>query len=216
MRAVLIDESTKVYPEPSDESISMATLQKGEEFELGKVIRKKREVWVTITLSSGQEGYISGNTKIFGFKKVQLLNTFEDMIDKPGEESAVVKSYPKNTILNAIGVEKVGDDSWVKVKDEDGVEGFIRGNAKIRVYQEPSKENAKKQMLTGALFAVAGLIFYFLNNAQTSTQSDSTANYSLLTMVLIALGAIQMIQGYTERQKAVKIEKDKANKSDPQ
>ena len=70
MRATLGDESTLVYQEPVAEAISITTLRKGDEFEIGKVIRKKGETWVTVTLENGFTGYITGDTRIFSIQQV--------------------------------------------------------------------------------------------------------------------------------------------------
>ena len=73
MRASLGDDSARVWQEPNAESISMTSIQKGDEFEIGKVIRKKKEVWVTVTLDNGVTGYISGDTHIFAIQKVEAV-----------------------------------------------------------------------------------------------------------------------------------------------
>jgi hypothetical protein len=205
MKAILIDESVKVFNEISEQQLSLATLQKGEEFELGKVLKKKKEVWVEVILPSGQTGYISGNTKIFAIRKVQLLNNSVDMVDAPADDAKIVKSYAKNAIFTAIGVEKDDKKNWVRVKDDAGDIGFIRGDAKIKVYQEPTKSGGKKLMITGGLFTGLGIAMY----VYSVLSSQAGNNTSIFTVAIIALGCVQLFQGIMEYRKASKAGSEK-------
>ena len=143
MRGILVDENVRVYAEPNNQNLSITMLKKGDEFELGKVVQKKREVWVQITLPSEQTGYISGETRIFEVKRVQFLTDQVAMRDAASDDANLVKNYEKNAVVTAIGVENTGAKGWVKIKDDDGNEGFIRGDARIKVYQEVSVAGSK-------------------------------------------------------------------------
>ncbi|MHB8089696.1 MAG: SH3 domain-containing protein, partial [Anaerolineaceae bacterium] len=163
MRGILVEEVVKVYAEASDQTLSITSLRKGDEFELGKVSRKKKEVWVEVTLDSGQTGFISGETKIFVIKKVQFFADNIEAHEAPTNESAVIKTYPKKTIVTAVGYESDEAKGWVKIIDAEGQTGYVRGEAKIRVYQEASVANGKKQMFSGGMFAVLATAFYIFS-----------------------------------------------------
>lgn len=210
MRGILVDESVKVFSEPGDQAISLFTLQKGDQFELGKVTRKKREVWVEITTTSGQSGYIAGETRIFEIKKVQLLNPDAELHEDPSDESNVLKKFEKNSIVTAVGFEKDEGKGWVKVIDGDSVTGYIKGDSRIRVYQEATKAGGKKLMLTGGMFALLGIAFYIysLNQVQTQTEG-ATSNMSILTVAVVAFGLMQFVQGILQYYKAKKEETEK-------
>ncbi len=204
MRGILVEEEIKVFAEPSDQTLSITSLKKGDEFELGKVSRKKKEVWVEVTLDSGQKGFITGETKIFVIKKVQFFADGIEAHETPAQESPVIKTYPKKTVVTAVGYESDEGKGWVKIVDAEGLTGFVRGESKIRVYQEPSKENGKKQMFSGGIFAVLAAVFYFfsLGNAQ------STSNMSILIVAVFAFGLMQLVQGILEFNKAKKKENE--------
>lgn len=205
MRAVLVDDDVKVFSEPGDEMISLATLKKGENFELGRVKKVKKQVWVEATLDSGQVVYLPGDTKIFVIKKVQLLKDGVDSYSAPDGESAVLKTYAKNTILTANGVEKDDGKGWVRVVDESGVQGYIRGDARIKVYQEATRAGGKKLMLTGGLFTLVGVAMYFFSAAQPAT----AGNMTFLVVAVVAFGLMQAGQGLYVYRKAVKEEQNK-------
>lgn len=204
MRGILVEEEIKVFAEPSDQTLSITSLKKGDEFELGKVSRKKKEVWVEVTLDSGQKGFITGETKIFVIKKVQFFADGIEAHETPAQENPVIKTYPKKTVVTAVGYESDEGKGWVKIVDAEGLTGFVRGESKIRVYQEPTKENGKKQMFSGGIFAVLAAVFYFfsLGNAQ------STSNMSILIVAVFAFGLMQLVQGILEFNKAKKKENE--------
>lgn len=205
MRGILVDENVRVYAEPNNQNLSITMLKKGDEFELGKVVRKKREVWVQITLPSEQTGYISGETRIFEVKRVQFLTDQVAMRDAASDDANLVKNYEKNAVVTAIGVENTGAKGWVKIKDDDGNEGFIRGDARIKVYQEVSVAGSKKLMLTGGIFTIIGLAFLIVLLVRPQT-SDNT---SVLLVALLAFGVLQLGQGYLQYRKAKKEEQAK-------
>jgi hypothetical protein len=204
MKGILVEDEVKVYGEPSDQTLSITSIKKGEEFELGRVSRKKKEVWVEVTLASGQTGYIPGDTKIFVIKKVQFFGDGIEAHEAPLPDSPVIKTYPKKSVVTAIGFEKDEAKGWVKIIDTDGVIGYVRGESKIRVYQEATKENGKKQMYSGGMFAILAAAFYLfsLNKGQTSS------NMSILIVAVFAFGLMQLVQGILEFNKAKKKENE--------
>ncbi|MRS04070.1 SH3 domain-containing protein [bacterium] len=204
MRGILVEEEIKVFAEPSDQTLSITSLKKGDEFELGKVSRKKKEVWVEVTLSSGQTGFITGETKIFVIKKVQFFADNIESHEAPSQESAVIKTYPKKTVVTAVGYESDEGKGWVKIIDADGVTGYVKGEAKIRVYQEATKENGKKQMFSGGMFAVLAAAFYIFSY----TKGQTTSNMSILIVAVFAFGLMQVVQGFLEYNKAKKKENE--------
>ncbi|PKO00848.1 MAG: hypothetical protein CVU43_13770 [Chloroflexi bacterium HGW-Chloroflexi-5] len=204
MRGILVEDEVKVYAEASNQTLSITSLKKGDEMELGKVSRKKKEVWVEVTLDSGQKGFITGETKIFVIKKVQFFSDNIEAHEAPSQESAVIKTYPKKTIVTAVGYESDEGKGWVKIIDAEGLTGYVKGEAKIRVYQEATKENGKKQMFSGGMFAVLAAAFYFFS----LNKGESTSNMSILIVAVFAFGLMQVVQGFLEFNKAKKKENE--------
>ena len=205
MKARLVEEEVKIYGEPSSQTLSVGTIRKGDEFELGKVSRKKREVWVEVTLPSGLVGYMAGETKIFAIKQIETITATLDMYEAPDNESKIAKSYPKKTILTATEVIEDGDKGWVKVVDEDGLEGYIKGGARIKLYQEATLEGARKLLITGGIFILVAAVLYIF----TMSQANSTGNMDFLIMAAAAFGLVQLVQGAMQYSKAKKIGKSK-------
>jgi len=155
-------------------------------------------------LASGQVGYINGDTKIFVIKKVQFFADGIEAHEAPSQESAVIKTYPKKAVVTAVGFESDEGKGWVKIIDTDGLTGYVRGEAKIRVYQEATKENGKKQMFTGGMFAVLAAAFYIFS----LSKGQDTSNMSILIVAVFAFGLMQLVQGFLEYNKAKKKENE--------
>lgn len=206
MKATLSDDTVSVLPEPSAESLSIATMHKGDEFELGKVVRKKKDAWVYVTLVNGTTGYISGTTRIFAIQKVEAIANPLDVHETPDEESPVLKTIPKKTTFTVRGVEKVEEKEWFVMQDDEIERGYILSGPKLRVVPEITKSSARKTMITGGIFAAAGTVIYFFTQPQAV--SGGSADFSLLALVLILLGLFQLIQGYMQWRKAPE-DKDK-------
>jgi len=203
MKGILVDELVKVYAEPNDQTLSITTIRKGDEIELGKVSKKKKQVWVEVKLTSGQTGYIGGDTKVFMVKKIQLLADGIQLFAEAVPESAVLKTYVKNTVITAIGIIKddAEDDyrkGFLKVTDENGATGYIKAGEKVRVYQEATIEGGKKLMFTGGMFAFLAAAFYIF----ALTRGETNSNLSILTVAVLAFGLMQFIQGILQYNKA--------------
>ena len=208
MRAILTDESTPVYATIEDQSVSIASLHRDDEFELGRVTRKKRAVWVEVTLDSGVKGYISGDAHIFALKKVQLLDSEAAMRAEPSGESALIKTMHKGDVFLTLKVEKTDQGGWVRVRDAVDAEGYIAGNTKIRILQQVKKSDAQRTLLLGGLMLVIGIgfgIFSYL-----AKQQDTIAYY--LALGFIVFGVLQLSQGFIQYRQAVKQEQQEQQK----
>jgi len=195
MRASLGDESARVWQEPNAESISMTSIHKGEEFEIGKVIRKKKEVWVTVTLDSGVIGYISGDTHIFAIQKVEAVGNDLELYKEPDDTSPVLATIPKKTLFTVRGVENVNDVNWYHAEDEEGNKGYIKTGVRLRAKPQITRESARKMMITGALFAVGGAVLYFVFPSNPEAAGGDT---SFISLGLILLGLFQVFQGFMQ------------------
>ncbi len=208
MRAILTDESTPVFAGTEDQSLSLATLHRDEEFELGNVTRQKRKVWVEVTLDSGTRGYISGDAHIFALKKVQLLDSEADMRAEPSKGSALVKVMRKGDTFLTLKVEKTDEGGWVRVRDQTDTEGYIAGGTKIRILQQVRKADARRTLILGGLMAVIGIAFGVFS--YLGKQQDTISYY--LALGFIIFGVLQLAQGYIQYRQAVAQEKQEPQK----
>lgn len=223
MRATLSDESAPVLQEPSPESISITSLKKGEEFELGKVTRKKKEAWVAVTLQNGATGYINGSTRIFQVQKVEAIGNPIEVHEAPDDDSPILKTIPKKTPFTLCGFEKVeiedsgdaeegkeGEEApkvkkggdWLIMYDADIKKGYFRAGHKLRAVAEYTAASARKLMITGGIFTAIGIVAYFVINATAA--NDGSGNSSFLALALMLLGLFQLGQGYMQWRKVKK------------
>jgi len=198
MRASLGDESARVWQEPSAESISITSISKGDEFEVGKIIRKKKETWVTITLDNGLTGYIRGDTHIFGVQTVEAVGNDLEVHESASVESPVLTEIPKKTAFIVRGAEKVDDDTWYRVEDSEGVKGYVKAGPRLRVRPQVTRESARKMMITGGIFTAAGVLLYFVFPAPANP-ADNGVNF--VTLAIILLGLFQVFQGFMQYRK---------------
>jgi hypothetical protein len=208
MKARLVDDSAKIYAEPQDQSLTIVTLNKDDEFEMGKVLRKKKDAWVEVILPSGQIGYLPGSTKIFTIKKIITQANNIEIHESADTESQVIKSLPKGSIVTAIAVEHNNEKPWIKIIDSEGTTGFVKGESKIRLYQEPTRNNARKQIITGGIFSIFAVVYYYF----TAVIAKSSDNMEILIVVILAFGLIQLVQGIMQMMAVNKIEKEKGSK----
>mgnify|MGYP000890849881 CR=1 FL=1 len=203
MKAILMDEETPVYASIEDNTISIATIHKGEEIELGKVIQKKRKSWVEVNLGGERMGYITGDTKIFAIRKATVMNPSVDVKEAAADDAPVIKTLTKGSVLTVCGVEKPeGGTDWFKVRDEAEVEGFVPTSTKLRVVPELSQSNAIRNLVTGLIFAAIGVFFAVSNNSSSSGSSMIWISYAV-----IFFGLLQFGQGAYEYMQIVKKKK---------
>lgn len=206
MKAILSEELAPLMQEPTSESISILTMRKGDEFDVGKVLRKKKEVWVTATLPNGAVGYIKGDTKIFAIKRVETAANPVEVYEAPDTSSTLLKTIPKRTPFIVRGFEKVNEVNWFSIVDDEGVKGYVLAGARMRVVPEVTKGSARKMMITGGVFALAAVVLYFLPRASTQ---GSLVDGSFLTIALLLLGLFQVGQGYLQYRQSKKKDENK-------
>lgn len=193
MKTILTDEATLVYSSTEDQSISIATIHKGETMELGKVIRKKGKVWVEITLPGGQKGYIGGETKIFTIRKAQVPTNSAELVETPEKTANVIKTLTRGTILTISGVEKSDAGTWFKATDETGVSGYITSDIKLKVVPEYTRSGAMRNIITGLVFIVIGVALTVMNS-----QPGQGNGMIYISYAVVFFGLLQGGQGAFE------------------
>lgn len=205
MKAILMDDQVQVYDSMEEQTISIATLHKGDEMELGKVSQKKKKTWVEVKFPDGRSGYIAGDSKIFAVRKITVSEPSIDLKQTPEESGKVLKTYVKGTPLTVYGVEKPEDGStWFKVRDEAKIEGFVPASSKMRVIPESTKSSATRNIVTGFIFAAVG-VFLTISNYQ----SETSQNMIWISYAVIFFGLLQLGQGVAEYLRATRGEEKK-------
>lgn len=199
MKTVLTDEQVLVYSSTEENNISIATLHKGDAMELGKVTKKNKKTWVEITLPGNQKGYIPGDTKIFTIRKAQLASKSVDMMDAPSRTANLVKTYTKGATFDVVFIETTDNENWFKLVDQTGQSGYIlTTGSKLRVVQESTKSSALRNIITGLIFTVIGVVMTFLNSNDPTGTSLVYVSYAV-----IFFGLLQIGQGAVEYYKVI-------------
>ncbi|OGO65818.1 MAG: hypothetical protein A2030_05015 [Chloroflexi bacterium RBG_19FT_COMBO_50_10] len=190
MKARILDPQVKVYSSTDANAVSIATLPEGSEIEYGGARRKSGKVWVPITLSTGQQAFISGETRIFAIRQGSLLQNNVDLHSEPSAGSLVKQQLTRNAKLYILQVVKGDGQDWVKVRDLNGSEGYISGETRIRVIQQKTKALGRKNMLSGAMWLIAGLVIVFSGSSPLSGSGYFVFGYGA-----ILFGAVMLISG---------------------
>jgi hypothetical protein len=82
---------------------------------------------------------------------------------------------------------------WVKIRDSNGTEGYISGNTRIREIKQKTKALARKNILSGAMWLVAGgLIVY------SSIFGSSGGSFTILGYGALLYGVIMLVSGLVQ------------------
>jgi hypothetical protein len=192
MRARILEPQVKVYTSMDANAVSLTTLPEGTEVEFGGAKRKAGKLWVPITLSTGQQAYIPGETKIFVIQQGSILQNNVDLRSEPSSGSLIKQQLARNTKVYILQVVKGDGQDWVKVRDMSGSEGYIDGNTRIRVTAQKTKAQGRKNMFSGAMWLIAGAVVTF------SGSSPASSGFYLLGYLAIAYGLVMVISGIVQ------------------
>jgi SH3-like domain-containing protein len=193
MKAIVLDPQVKVYNSMEKDAVSYATLHENNEIEIGPAKRKAGKLWIPVVLSTGQPAYIPGDTRLALIREGSVMENSVDMHSEPSSESTIKQQIKRNTRLSILQVIKQEGQDWVKVRDTSGSEGYIPGETRFRLTSQRTKANGRRNMITGAMWLVAGLVFIFSENSATTSSGLNLIGYGAL-----AFGAIIFISGLVQ------------------
>jgi hypothetical protein len=193
MKARILDEQVKVYSSMDENAVSLATLGQGSEIDYGPTKRKAGKLWVPITLSTGQQAFIPGESRIYVIRQGALMQNNVDLLTEPAEGALVKQQLARNTKVEILQVIKGEGQDWVKIRDENRTEGYIAGNTRVRVTQQKTKATGRKNALTGAMWLIAGLVIVFSNSSASSGGGFLVFGYGA-----ILFGAVMLISGLVQ------------------
>lgn len=197
MKARILDSQVKVYSSMDANSVSLTTLPEGSEIEFGGAKRKAGKLWVPITLSTGQQAYIPAETRIYIIRQGSLMQNNVELHAEPSSGSLVKSQLGRNTKVYILQVVKGDGQDWVRVRDINGSEGYIPGETRIRLEQQRTKATARRNMINGVMWLIAGLVITFSNSAPGAGSS-----FGLLGYGAILFGAVMLISGIVQYVKA--------------
>ena len=190
MKARILDPQVKVYSSIDENAVSIATLHEGSEIEYSAPKRRAGKLWIPITLSTGQQAFIPGEARISAIHEGALMQDNVDLHTEPSAESQVKQQLKFNTKILLLQNEERGGQLWKRVRDVNGSEGYIAGDTRVRVIQQKTRAMARKNLLTGVMWLIAGLAITFSGSSSTSGGS-----FSLLGYGAILFGGVMLIMG---------------------
>lgn len=191
MKARILDEQVKVYSSMEPNSVTLASLPKDTEIEFAPAIRRAGKLWVPITLSTGQQAFIAGETRIAIIRVGAVKQKSVDMLADPEEGALVKQQLIRNSRFEILQV--LEGKKWVKIRDTNGNEGYISGNTRIQEIRQKTKAMGKKNILSGAMWLIAGLLIVYSNSSVTSGGSLVLLGYGALIF-----GAVTLIMGVVQ------------------
>lgn len=192
MKARILDSGVKVYSSTDANAVSFATLPEGSEIEFGGTKRKEGRLWVPITMSTGQQAFIPGETKIFIIRQGTLLQKNVDLRAEPSSGSLIKQQLYRNSKVYILEVVKGDGQNWVKVRDMNGIEGYIDGDTRIKVMPQKTKAQGRKNILSGVMWIIAGLVITF------SGSSPASSGFYLFGYGAILFGLIMLVSGIVQ------------------
>jgi hypothetical protein len=193
MKARILDTDVKVYSSIDANAVSIATLQEGSEIEFGPVKKRAGKVWVPITLSTGQQAYIPGDTHIFAIREGALMQNSADVHMEPTAESATKQQLKANAKFYILQRVTQNGQIWMRIRDVNGSEGYIFGDTRIRVIQQKTKAAGMKNVVSGGMWLAIGLLVTFSGISGTSGGSFTVIGYGA-----ILFGAVMLISGLVQ------------------
>jgi hypothetical protein len=193
MKARILDPQVKVYDSFEENALSIAILSEGMEIEFAAPKKKAGKLWIPIVLSTGQQAFIPGDTRLFVIREGTLMQAKVDLYTEPSADSAIKQQLTRNARFSIQRVIKGGSQDWVLIRDASGMEGYINGDTRIRLNQQKTKAMGKKNLLTGVMWLVVGVLLSFTNGAGVSSGSFTWLGYGA-----ILFGAVMLVYGLVQ------------------
>ena len=120
-----------VHKERSPASGVVTKIARDTEVTLGRTSRKGGRKWIHVTLFGGAAGYIPAETRLLLIEEHRLDQTKADVYDRPTGSGRVVKRFAKGDRFFVTGQAEGGGETWYRIRDKRGMEGFLPTNTKI-------------------------------------------------------------------------------------
>jgi hypothetical protein len=158
MKVRIVDPKAAVFSQPDSTSPLLATFHLGDEVDYSGMRWKGWKSWAEVILPGGKKGYLTAETKVFFIKPAVVLQDEIKIYSEPSVLSLIIGTLQKKTRVEITRVIDKDNHSWVRVRCQDGVEGYIDGRTRIRMIKEVTRAAAKRMMLSGGLWCLAALV----------------------------------------------------------
>ena len=191
-----ITAETTLYENADIEGPVVSALKPGDEADFAYVETVASKKWCKLALQSGVRGYVPGDTKIRQLFHVGLEQARTTVYSAPDATSAVVREITKGTKYLLLGTFKWADKDWVKIRCDDGVEGFIDGGVKIKKLDTnpaPKTGNTPEHdMMVGGAWCIGGIV---VTAATYNSAAQSGGGHYFIAWGAIVFGGAQFLKG---------------------
>ena len=196
MKARILDPQVKVYSTMDGNTLSIATLQEGNEIEFGATKRKAGKLWTPIVLSTGQQAFIPAETRIYVIREGSLMQDNVSVYAEPSDGSLVKQQLKRNAKISILQVTHDQGKDWVRIRDSVGNEGFISGDTRVRLTPQRTKSMGRKNMINGGMWLVAGIVMVISERSAPAGSSLSLLGYFALIfgLVMFVSGLMQFLK----------------------
>ena len=125
-----------VHEDADRQSPLVTSLVAGDEARLVEATTKNGQRWVAAKLPGGREGFVPGDTRVYVYSRVRLLDEEVTAYEHPSPASLPKGQYRKRAQFRIIDTIESGPGAWVKVRDYSGAEGFIPGATRVQKLQD--------------------------------------------------------------------------------
>jgi Bacterial SH3 domain len=198
MNAKLVEPRATLYAQPNPQAPPLMQLVEGQEFTITASGVYDDQTWLSVTLPDRTLGYLTGDIAIFRYT-ITRLRKETNVYAAPSLQSMVVVRYGEGATLLEIGDVTVEGQTWVQVRDGDGLEGYIAedtvAGAGTGSGRRPSRSDiqaahARANMRTGAIMCIGGIAITWI----TYSLAANGGTY-VVAWGAIVFGAIRFMNG---------------------
>lgn len=154
VRARVLAADTPIYKEMALDSEVLVTLKgESEIYPLGEKKSPKGGAWLELVTADGTRGFSSSELKLYVVKKFITVEDCE-LYQQP-QLSAAKRTVKPGYELYTFGIKTVDGTEWVRVRDRQGAEAYLRSDQKVKFLERfPSEVPNRDENAIALLFCI--------------------------------------------------------------
>ena len=189
-RVAFVAPETLIRNKASMTGVVICVMGPGGEANLGALKTAEGMKWCEVTLMDGRKGYIPAETGIRTLKYVTLLDKQTELRSAPGNYANLIRQMRSGEAMLLLQTIQGSDGTWVRVRDQQGLEGYIGGSVKIKQYAARAQNTPQHDMMVGGLWCVGGILVTAITYS-----AASGGGHFVVAWGAILFGGIQFLKG---------------------
>jgi hypothetical protein len=187
----VLREATPFRNAPDESEPVAETLPSGREVDCESLSRTAAPVWVKVGLEDGRIGYIPAITQVAELPKVWLRQATAVLREAPDEDAPPIRSLARNTTLMVVEPEGTLNRGWVRLRCEDGQEGFLAPGTQLARIGLPGAYSPLSDLVIGGTTALAG----FVASWWSHSSAEQHGGRAMLFYGAVIFGVAQFLRG---------------------